>query len=96
VARVRVAVAEQAEYLAVLAEMDAIGRARGGHLWVFRSDADPQLFLEFRECGSVENHRASLPATGREAMLEARLRLLAPRDASADERWNEMPLAHAI
>ena len=30
VARVRVAVARQAEYLAVLAELDAIGRARGG------------------------------------------------------------------
>lgn len=95
VAQVRVAVAQQAEYLALLAEVDAIGRARGRHLWVFQSGADPNLFLEFSESGAVQDHRVLVPASGREAVLEARLRELAPRDASADEMWNEVPLTHA-
>lgn len=92
VARVRVAVAQQPEYLAVLAELDALGRARGRHLWVFRSGTDPDLFLEFSESGAVRHHRAVASAAGREAALEARLRELAPRDLSADALWHESPL----
>jgi hypothetical protein len=96
VARVRVAVAQQAEYLAVLAEIDAIGRARGRHLWVFRSGAEPDLFLEFSESGALADHRAVAMAAGREAALESRLRELAPRDVSAEALWHELPLpAHA-
>ena len=96
VARVRVAGALQAEYLSLLAEIDAIGRARGRHLWVFQSGTDPDLFLEFSESGAVDDHRAVAPAAGREAALEARLRELAPREASADALWHELPLpAHA-
>jgi hypothetical protein len=92
VARVRVAVAQQPEYLAVLSELEAIGRARGRHLWVFRSGADPDLFLECSESGTVEDHRAVVSAEGREAALERRLRELAPRDPSADALWHESPL----
>jgi hypothetical protein len=96
VARVRVAGARQAEYLAVLGEIDAIGRARGRHLWVFRSGTDPELFLEFSESGAMVDHRAVATAAGREAALEIRLRELAPRDASADALWHELPVpAHA-
>jgi hypothetical protein len=92
VARVRVAVARQPEYLAVLSELDAIGRARGRHLWVFRSAAEPDLFLEFSESSSVEHHRAVAVPTGQEAVLEHRLRALAPRDPSAGDVWHESPL----
>jgi len=92
VARVRVAVAQQPAYLAVLSELDAIGRARGRHLWVFRSGADPDLFLEFSESGTVEQHRAVAVAAGHEAALEGRLRELAPRDPSAEAVWHESPL----
>ena len=96
VARLRVAPARQAEYLAVLAELEALGRARGRHLWVFRSGNDPDLFLEFSESGAVEHHRAVAPAAGREAVLEARLRELGARESSPDELWHELPLpAHA-
>lgn len=92
VARVRVAGAQQVEYLAVLAEIDSIGRARGRHLWVFRSGSDPDLFMEFSENSAVDDHRAVAVAAGREAALEARLRELAPRDGSADTLWHELPL----
>ncbi len=78
VARVRVAVSQQPEYFAVLAELDGLGRARGRHLWVFRSGDDPDLFLEFSESGAVQDHRVVARAEGREAMLEGRLRALAP------------------
>ena len=91
VARVRVAVTLQAEYLAVLAEIDAVGRARGRHLWVFRSATDPDMFLEFSEAGAVHDHRSVALAAGHEAALELRLRELAPRDASANTLWQEMP-----
>lgn len=95
VTRVRVAVEQQADYLAVLAEIDALGRGLGRHLWVFRG-ADPEVFLEFSESGAMEDHRAVRAAAGREAELEARLQALGSRDASGDELWHEVPLpAHA-
>lgn len=92
VARVRVAVARQPEYLALLAAIEAIGRAQGRHLWVFRSGTDPDLFLEFSESGAEEVHRAVAVAAGREAALEARLRELAPREPSANALWQELSL----
>jgi hypothetical protein len=96
VARLRVAPARQAEYLAVLAELEALGRARGRHLWVFRSGSDPDLFLEFSESGAVEHHRAVALAAGREAVLEARLRELGEHEPPVNELWHEVPLpAHA-
>jgi hypothetical protein len=97
VARLRVAPARQAEYLAALAELEALGRARGRHLWVFRSGNDPDLFLEFSESGAGGGITApSLQAAGREAVLEARLRELGARESSPDELWHELPLpAHA-
>lgn len=92
VARVRVAPAQQAEYLAVLGELEVLGRAQGRHLWVFRSGSDPDLFLEFSESGAAERHRTVMPGTAPELALEARLRELAARDASAGELWHELPL----
>ena len=92
VARLRVAPARRAEYLAVLAELELLGRARGRHLWVFQSGTDPNLFLEFSESGAVEHHRAVALAAGREAVLEARLRELGERESSPDELWHELPL----
>jgi hypothetical protein len=92
VARLRVAPARQAEYLAVLAELEAIGRPRGRLLWVFRCGNDPDLFLEFSESGAVEDHRAVTLAAGREAALESRLRELAERESTPEELWHELPL----
>ena len=96
VARLRVAPARQAEYLAALAELEALGRPRGRHLWVFRSSTDPDLFLEFSESGAVEHHRAVALAAGREAVLEARLRELGERESSPDELWHEVPLPACV
>lgn len=92
VVRVRVAVAQQAEYLELLGAIDTIGRTQGRHLWVFRSHTDPNLFLEFSESGDPSVHRTVAVAAGREAALETRLRELAPRDTSADALWHEVPL----
>jgi hypothetical protein len=92
VARLRVAPAQQAEYLSVLGELEALGRARGRHLWVFRSGSHPDVFLEFSESGAAEQHRTVTPVAGRELALEARLRELAVRDASATELWHELSL----
>lgn len=92
VARLRVAPAQQAEYLAVLGELEVLGRAKGRHLWVFRSGSDPDLFLEFSESDAAERHRTVMPAAGPELALEERLRELAARDAAAGELWHEMPL----
>lgn len=92
VAQVRVAAADQAQYLTILAELDALGRPRGRHLWVFRGGTDPELFLEFSESGTVEEHPAVAVHTGREAVLEGRLRDLAQRDGAAGAMWHEVPL----
>ena len=88
VARVRVAAAHQEAYLALLGELAALVKQQGRHLWAFRSEADAELFLEFREGPS------ELRGDGDRAVkeLEDRLRRLAPRDDEAGARWLEQPL----
>lgn len=89
VARARVAAVRQDEYRALLGELAALVKHQGRHLWAFRSEADAELFLEFRE-GPSEWQDDGNAAVGE---LEDRLRRLAPRDGEAGARWLELPLA---
>ena len=69
-ARARVPRARQDEYLAVIGELADAARAAGGHLWVFRSRHDPELFIEFRE-GPGEPPTDAPPGASRLAALAA-------------------------
>ncbi len=90
VARVRVAPAQQAAWLATLGDLQALERAAGRHLWVFRHPAERDLFLEFSE-GDATGHRSAVPAAGAGA-LEARLHDLGGYAADASVLWEEVPL----
>ncbi len=92
VTRLRVPEGHRAEYLAVLAELEYLGRERGRHLWVFRSALDADLFVEFSEAGGEGDLRQKSPATGREAELEARWRALVSVEGPADAPWLEVAL----
>ena len=92
VTRLRVAEERKVEYLAVLTELERLGRARGRHLWVFQGSEEPNLLLEFSESASEADHRAVCPATGREADLEARRRALVTPEGPTEPLWRELPL----
>ncbi|HET7040531.1 MAG TPA: hypothetical protein VFI13_00870 [Gemmatimonadales bacterium] len=91
-ARVRVAADREAEWLAVAARLAGLLEARGQHLWVFRSEQDPRLWLEFSESGDRAGHRSVAERTVEELSLEARLRTLATYDPDASALWTEVPL----
>ncbi len=95
VARVRVPRELEAEYLAVLAELATLGAERGQHLWAFRSDREPQLFIEFSESRSAASHRHVASRSPRELELERRLRELATYEPGATDLWDEIPLEAA-
>jgi hypothetical protein len=94
VARVQVAAAREAEYLAGAAELAAALKARGQHFWVFRHPTRPGAFLEFREAADERALVAVAPASA-EARLGDALRALASADPDADVVWREVPLAGA-
>lgn len=94
VARVQVAAARQAEYLAGAAELAAALKARGQHFWVFRHPTRPGAFLEFREAADAHALVAAAP-TSAEARLGDALRALASADPEAGVVWLEVPLAGA-
>jgi hypothetical protein len=94
VARVQVAAARQAEYLAGAAALAAALKARGQHFWVFRHPSRPGAFLEFREAADGAAH-VSVAPTPAEARLGDALRALATADPDADVLWLEVPLAGA-
>src|ERR1041384_4331161 len=73
-ALVRVPAPAQAVWLLVAAQLAARLSARGQHLWVFKSERDPELWLEFSEAGERAAHRAVAPRSPEEQGLEARLR----------------------
>ncbi len=81
-ARARVPRARQDEYLALVAELGAAARAAGGHLWVFRSRHDDELFIEFRE-GAGEPPRDP-------AALASRLAGLATYEPGGADVWEEI------
>ncbi|HEU4698203.1 MAG TPA: hypothetical protein VFS40_03425 [Gemmatimonadales bacterium] len=89
IARATVAPGRDAEYLALVAELAQLVRGEGRRFWVFRNAADPLEFVEFREgTGGWPIRRLA-----GERRLEQRLRELALYDETADEMWNEVPLA---
>lgn len=93
VARVRVPAEKEAEWLAAIGDLAGILEQRGQHLWVFRAESDPRLWLEFSESGDRPDHRAVAVATPEVARLERRLRELAIYDADTSVLWSEVPLS---
>ena len=63
VARVRVPADHEAEWLDVAAQLAALLKQRGQHVWVFRSEADPERWIEFSESGDRPDHRSVAAAT---------------------------------
>lgn len=86
-ARKRVAEADRTAYRRAAAELAGRFEARGQHLWVFRSAADPGLVLEFRE----GKHADALgPADTAEAGLCEQIDRLA-RVMEPAAHWEEWP-----
>lgn len=92
ISRVRVAVEREGEYLATLAALAALLGPRGQHLWVFRSSADPRLFLEFSESPTPMSHRHLASRTPEELRLEQRLHAVAAYQGDEEPLWQEVPL----
>ena len=88
----RVPADREAEWLGVVARLAAALSSRGQHLWVFRSEQDPELWLEFSESKERATHRAVAPQDAAEAELEARLRALARYEPDPSVLWTEVPL----
>jgi len=92
-ARVRIAAANEAEYLGTLRELCQFAEARGQRIWVFRSAKDPRLFIEFSESATEMSHRAQASRLPEETKLEKRLQGLATYAPDAWELWSEVSLA---
>lgn len=90
--RVRVPATGEADYLATLRELSRFAEARGQRIWVFRSSADPQLFIEFSESATEMSHRAQASRLPEEVKLERRLQGLATYAPDAWDLWTEVPL----
>jgi hypothetical protein len=90
VSRVRVRRESEREYLDTIGALAQLGEARGWHLWLFRSPADPELFLECSESRSQESHRIRAQRPEDEQWLEDRLRALAAYEPGAWEVWTEV------
>jgi hypothetical protein len=89
VSRVRVRDWAEAEYLATVRELATLQEPRGRHLWIFRRDGEPGLFLECSESRTAEMHRARAELPEDERRLEARLRALAEYEPGAWDLWEE-------
>jgi hypothetical protein len=90
VSRVRVRRGSEREYLDAVGELARLAEARGWHLWLFRSPADPELFLECSESRSRESHRIRGQRPEDEQRLEDRLRAVAAYEPGAWEVWTEV------
>lgn len=88
----RVPADREPEWLAVVAQLAALLERRGQHLWVFRAEREPELWLEFTESNDRAGHRSVAERTVEELSLEARLRTLASYDPDASALWTEVPL----
>ncbi len=93
VSRVRVVPEREGEYLATLAALAALLGPRGQRLWVFRSTADPRLFLEFSESPTPMSHRHLASRTQEELRLEQRLHRVADYQGDEEPLWEEVPLS---
>jgi hypothetical protein len=92
VARLSVHPARQQEYLAAIRELAGLAARRGQHIWVFRSQGDPNSFLEFSESPTTMSHRNVASRTPEELRLEQRLHKVAGYQRDAAELWEEVPL----
>jgi len=93
VARVTVPPARQGEYLSAVRELSLVAARRGQHIWVFRSQRDPDTFLEFSESPTPMSHRSVASRTPEEIRLEQRLQKVASYHGDAGDLWEEVPLA---
>lgn len=91
--RVRVAAANEADYLATLRELCQFAEARGQRIWVFRNAKDPRLFIEFSESATEMSHRTQASRLSEETKLEKRLQSLVTYAPDAWELWTEVALA---
>ncbi len=91
VARVTVPPEHQAEYVSIIHTLAEMGEARGQHLWLFRSDEVPGLFLECSESRTELSHRNRASRTDRELKLERRLQFIAEYEAGGGQLWDEVP-----
>src|SRR5688500_1543408 len=92
VARLAVHPARQAEYLAAIKDLASLAARRGQHIWVFRSQSDPNTFLEFSESPSTMSHRNVASRTPEELRAEQRLHKVAGYQRDAAELWEEVQL----
>jgi hypothetical protein len=92
VARLSVHPARQNEYLAAIRDLATLAARRGQHIWVFRSQGDPNTFLEFSESPTTMSHRNVASRTPEELRLEQRLHQVAGYQRDAAELWEEVPL----
>lgn len=90
--RVRVAAADEADYLATLRELAQFAEARGQRIWLFRNARDPRLFIEFSESPTEMSHRAQASRLPEETKLEKKLQSLATYAPDAWELWSEVSL----
>lgn len=91
VSRVTVRPENESDYLATVQMLAVLGAMRGQRIWVFRSTANPQTYIEFSESPSRASHRARASRTADELRLEDRLRALATYSSDAWEMWEEVP-----
>lgn len=92
VARLSVPPARQAEYLAAIKDLAGLAARRGQHIWVFRSQNDPNTFLEFSESPSTMSHRNVASRTPEELRVEQRVHRVAGYQRDAAELWEEVQL----
>ena len=90
VARVTVPPEHQAEYVSIIHALAEFGETRGQHLWLFRSDEVPGLFLECSESRTEMSHRNRASRTDREMKLEKRLQFIAHYEDGGGQLWDEV------
>jgi len=90
--RVRVPATSEVDYFATLRDLRRYAEARGQKIWVFRSAADPQLFIEFSESPTEMSHRAQASRLPEELKLEKHLQSLVTYAPDAWDLWTEVPI----
>src|SRR5258708_10661220 len=90
--RVRVPAPNEADYLAVLRELQQFADARGQRIWLFRHAKDPRLFIEFSESPTEMSHRAQASRVPEEVQVEKKLKQLRTYAPDSSELASEVPL----
>lgn len=93
VARVTVPPEHEAEYVRIIHQLAEVGEGRGQHLWLFKSDSVPGLFLECSESRTEMSHRNRASRTDLEMKLERRLGVIAAYEDGGHQLWDEVPPA---